>query len=84
MSVPQYWMADTGGALRQAVMDYLSGAPLDGRQMAVMRAYLRQWMAADWRGPMIDPLRTQVEELLTRDDVTRWCDRAQTADIDPF
>jgi hypothetical protein len=82
--IPGYWMAETTGQLRPAVMAYLANEPMDDRKIAAMRAYLRQWMACDWKGPMIDVLRTQVEDLTTKEDITRWLDRAQTVNIDPL
>lgn len=77
-------MHEISGQLRPAITAYLQGEPIDGRQIAAVRAYLRQWMAGDWRGPMIDVLRTQVEELTTREDISRWLDRALDVGIDPL
>ena len=83
--VPGFWMNETTGVLRPAVMAYFEGKPLDPRQAAALRAYLRQWMAAPaWRGPMIDPLRTAVEEIIDRESLDRWITMAEFAGIDPF
>jgi hypothetical protein len=82
--VPGFWKNETSGALRPAVIAYFNGEPMDDRQVAAIRAYLRQWMQGDWKGPLIDPLRTQVEEIATREDIGRWLDRALEMDIDPF
>ena len=81
---PGYWMNETSGVLRPAVEAYLWGGEMTGRHFAAIRAYLRQWMAADWRGPMIDVLRSQLGEINTREDISRWLDRALDAGIDPL
>jgi hypothetical protein len=84
MEVPGYWTHETSGVLRPVIEDYLNGRPLTPRQIAAMRAYLRQWMQGPWQGPMIDVLRTQVEEITTRADIEDWLDRALDAGIDPL
>lgn len=82
--VPCFWMNETSGQLRPVVEAYVRGEPLDYRQVATMRVYLRQWMQGPWKGPMIDVLRTQLEQMTTREDLDRWFDRALAADIDPL
>jgi hypothetical protein len=79
-------MHETSGVLRPAVEAYLHGAEMTPRQIAAMRAYLRQWInAPGWRGPMIDPLRTRVEEIVTRRDIHDWLELAfETSGIDPL
>lgn len=58
---------------------------MTGEQIAAMRAYLRQWIAYDgWRGPLIDPLRTMVNDIWTQADISRWLDLADDANIDPL
>jgi hypothetical protein len=82
--VPGYWMNETSGVLRRAVLAYLFGAEMTPEDLAAMRAYLRQWMAADWQTPMLDVLRTQIGEIGTRRDVDRWLNRAMDAGVDPL
>lgn len=84
--VPGYWMNEISGVLRPAVEAYLRGQPMTDRQIIAMRVYLRQWMAADaWRGrPMIDVLRTKVEEITTRRDISDWLEMALQQNIDPL
>jgi hypothetical protein len=81
---PGYWMHETSGVLRPVVEDYLNGRPLTPRQVATMRAYLRQWINGPWKGPMIDVLRTQIEEITSREDIHIWLDRALHEGIDPL
>ena len=84
-SDPGFWMNETSGQLRPVIGAYLSGATLDGQQIAVMRVYLRQWINADhWRGSLVDVLRTSVNEIATRADIARWLDRAADAGCDPL
>jgi mono/diheme cytochrome c family protein len=82
--VPGYWMHETGDVLRPAVRAYLFGAEMTPQQIGAVRAYLRQWMAAPWQTPMLDVLRTQINDIETRRDLDRWYHRALDAGIDPL
>jgi hypothetical protein len=84
MSIPGYWMNEQGGELGPAVRKYLSGRQLRGDEVATMRAYLRQWMAGDFRGPGIDELRADVDRIRTHDDLRAWLSRALDYAIDPL
>jgi hypothetical protein len=64
-------MNETSGALRPAMEAYLYGEPMQPIQVAAVRAYLRQWMEAPWKGPMIDVLLRTAEGIIERDDITR-------------
>jgi hypothetical protein len=78
-------MHETGGVLRAAVAAYLTGGPMTGAQIAYMRAYLRQWIAAPgWQGPDIDALRMAIDRLATRVEIAAWLERAMDAGIDPL
>jgi len=79
-----YWMNETSGVLRPAVEAYLNGAEMTPMHIATMRAYLRQWANGPWIGPMIDPLRTRVEEIITRKDIDDWLEMALESGIDPL
>lgn len=83
-NIPGYWMNETSGVLRPAVEAYLHGHAMTRGQIDAMRAYLRQWMAGDWKSPLLDVLRTSVEDIKTRDDLKRWFDRALDEMIDPL
>ena len=80
---PGYWMHETSGVLAPAVQAYFDGV-MSPAQIAAMRSYLRQWMDGPWKGPMIDVLRSQVDDLLTQEDIRRWLHRALEQDIDPL
>jgi hypothetical protein len=81
-----YWMNETTGVLRPAIMAYLNGETMTGKQIAAMRAYLRQWIEAPqaWQGEHIDKLRVLVNTLTTRSAITAWLDLAMLNDIDPL
>lgn len=89
--VPGYWRSETSGVLWPAIGAYLretlepNAPPMTLAQIAAMRAYLRQWIMADvYSGPMIDALRTQIDDLTTQEDIERWLDRAADEGIDPL
>ena len=85
MSAPGYWMYETSGALRPAIVAYLKGDPLSPAEIAAIRAYLKQWIAADgWQGPAIDALRAAIDGLNSRQAIRRWLDIALDENIDPL
>lgn len=84
-AVPGYWLYETSGVLRPAVEAYLTGRPLSGEQIAALRAYLRQWIAADWRGGAeLAELRAAIDGLTNREAIKAWLDRAEPLGIDPL
>lgn len=84
-ALPGYWMYETSGVLRPAFEAYLAGASMTPEQITAMRAYLRQWIAADaWRGPTVPMLRATVERITTRQHIREWLDRALDEEIDPL
>jgi hypothetical protein len=94
MQAPGYWMHETSGVLRPVVEAYLRGEPLNPEQIAVMRAYLRQWVMSEvWgQNPHMDDaerawlasLRATVEGLTSRDGIKYWLDRATEGGMDPL
>ncbi len=83
-TTPRYWMYETSGVLRPAIEVYLDGGPMTEAQIAAMRAYLRQWIVAPWKGSGIADLRRRIEELTSRPTIERWIDDALARDIDPL
>jgi hypothetical protein len=82
---PKYWMHETSGVLKPVIEAYLNGEELNVQQISLLRAYLRQWIDSPcWRGPKIDPLRRQVRNLQTRDDIDHWLEQALEEGIDPL
>ena len=71
--MPGYWMHETSGVLRPAVEAYLTGGDLSAAHVAALRAYLRQWMAAPWRGDdLLDELCTGIDDLTSRAAIADW------------
>jgi hypothetical protein len=81
--MPGYWRNEQSGRLETAVWAYLEGDRLDEEQIALIGAYLRQWVDA-LRGPEIAALRARVEELTSRQALDRWMSDALRQGIDPL
>ncbi len=82
---PGYWMYETSGVLRPAIEAYLAGGPMTEEQIAAMRAYLRQWIAApNWCGDDIERLRRSVDALTSRAAIRVWLGAADLCEIDPL
>jgi hypothetical protein len=78
-------MNETSGVLEPVVRKYLEGRELQPLEVGVMRAYLRQWVAAaGFRGPDVDELRRDVERIASTADVHAWLNRAIDVGIDPL
>lgn len=88
IAAPGYWMHEMSGVLRPAVETYLAGGAMTPEHIAAMRAYCRQWAAADWRdesdGRDIAALREAVDGLTTREAIEAWFRRAADLAIDPL
>lgn len=80
-------MNETSGVLIPVVKAYLNGEPMNVKQIAAMRAYLRQWINADWPGTGdadLADLRVSVNDIISRDDISAWLSRAEALCIDPL
>jgi hypothetical protein len=78
-------MDEQSGVLRPAIEAYLHGERMTAGQIDAMRGYLRQWvMLGDWRGPLVDVLRTMVTDIWSQTDISRWLDLADDAGLDPL
>jgi len=83
--IPGYWMNETSGVLRPAVMAYLEGSRMTPDQIAAMRAYLRQWiMAPGFIGPAVQRLREAIDRIATQADIREWIIDAAYDGIDPL
>ena len=82
---PKFWQYETSGVLKPVVIAYLEGTPLTDRDIAIMRAYLKQWVDSPvWSGPPIYALRVNVRKIRSRDDINTWLEAALDAGIDPL
>jgi hypothetical protein len=79
--VPGFWLYETSGALRPAVVAYLQHDEMTPGEIAAMRAYLRQWIGA-FVG--VDDLVGRVEGLDSRQKIGAWLDDALLMGIDPL
>jgi hypothetical protein len=77
-------MHETSGVLKPAIMAYLNHAEMTPDQIAVMRAYLRQWIDGPWQGANIDLLRATVGSLASRKNIDSWLEVAEREGIDPL
>jgi hypothetical protein len=83
-TTPGYWMHETGEELQPAVVAYLNDLPLTSRQVALIRAYLRQWIEVDGWAPSsaLVRLRSSVNEIQTPQDICAWISQAEEEGID--
>jgi hypothetical protein len=78
-------MFETSGVLRPAVEAYLNHETMTPNQIAAMRAYLRQWIAAPgWQGANVDCLRRNIDTIISRADIDRWLAIAEADGGDPL
>jgi hypothetical protein len=83
---PDYWKYEGGGQLIPAVERYLSGQEISTRDVALLRAYLRQWIAPPvWTdSDELTELRDMVNSLTSREDIVVWTSLAIDIGIDPW
>jgi hypothetical protein len=82
---PGYWMNESSGKLKPAVLAYLKGEKLDEVQIGFIRAYLRQWIDDPmWQGDEVEGLRASVGAICDRPSIRDWLDEALKANIDPL
>jgi hypothetical protein len=91
---PKYWMHETGGELVPAIGRLMKGAPLAPRDIAVIRAYVRQWInspvwdmnahagAAD--AAALAMLRQAVDGLTTAARINLWLAMADAEGMNPL
>lgn len=85
MTAPGFWMHEKSGVLRPAVEAYLAGDAMTQEQVAAMRAYLRQWIAAPaWTGREVRFLRRSIDSLTSREAIRSWLTIANEQEMDPL
>jgi len=82
-AAPGYWMNETSGVLRPVVEAYLDNEPMSAAQIAVMRAYLRQWCAG-FADPAVAELASLIDGIISRGTLRAWLDMADGLGIDPL
>lgn len=91
---PKYWMRETGGELKRAIERYLRSLPITDQQIALIRAYFRQWIVSPvWdRNPhasasataALAKLRESVDAITTREAIAVWLTIAEYEGMDPL
>jgi hypothetical protein len=87
-------MAEQGGQLAPAITRYLEARPLFVRDIALIRAYLRQWIDSDvWdQNPAAGPdeaaelakLREKARAITDQRDIDEWIAAALAFGVDPL
>jgi hypothetical protein len=83
--IPGYWMNETSGVLRPAVLAYLETDQEPSLpHIGALRAYFRQWINAPFRGPDVIVLRLAIDALDSRQAIDRWLSLAEEIGVDPL
>jgi hypothetical protein len=90
-AVPGFWQFETTGVLRPAIEAYLfTRGPLTDKQVAAIRAYLRQWINGPWKAApgaeerVLERLRSMVDGLVDRSAINVWIMQATDLGLDPL
>ena len=93
-SAPDYWMDETGGKLAPAIARYLDGASLSADDIALIAAYLRQWIDSplwDDNPHLVDSGRAELARLRelarvlnNRAAIEAWLALAVDFGVDPL
>ena len=91
---PKYWRSETSGQLRGAVENYVNRRLMTVRDVALMRAYIIQWIDSPvWeQAPAFDAraasalsaLRLRARRILSVADIHRWMYDAAAEGQDPL
>jgi hypothetical protein len=80
-----YWMYVVSGRLRPAIAHYLNReVVLTNDEIALIRAYLKQWINAGFHGPGVGGLKTSVDAIGSRQAIDQWLGEALAMGIDPL
>lgn len=91
---PKYWAQETGGELGPAIERYILGQELSVRDLALIRAYLRQWVDSpawdanpahsDLSRRQLTRLRMKVFDALTKERIDDCIKLAIDMGMDPL
>jgi hypothetical protein len=92
---PKYWRYETSGELAIVVGVYLCGErPLTLREIALMRAYVKQWILSpvwdlnpaitDESRAELDQMRQDAGRIASESDLRAWLRRADENGLDPL
>jgi SLT domain-containing protein len=79
-------MKEQGGKLKPAILGYLHGGDLDREEIALIKAYLKQWVDhPGWeRGRNLTQLRRMVDHIDSREDISKAVWLAVSMGMDPL
>lgn len=81
--VPLYWMNETTGVLRSAVIAFLDNNATE-KQIELVIAYCKAWVDCQvWKGNLAG-IRESIREVKTSDELRRWIHEALDEGIDPL
>lgn len=93
-AAPKYWQNEQGGELQPAVLAFLHGDVLTVREVALMRAYLKQWIDSPvWNmNPHInadglaelEAMRKQVQAIVSERDIRECIGQMVGAGMNPL
>jgi len=83
---PGFWQYESSGRLRPVVERYLGGAALEDAELAIMRAYLMQWLgSAVWfEGEELRRCRADAAGLRSNAELDLLIERCVAAGFDPL
>ena len=91
---PKYWMYEEGDQLKPAIVAFINGERLTVRQVAFMRAYLRQWIespvwemnptATEDDRTELAAIRDRVRRISSDSDIGRCVTMMVDAGMDPL
>lgn len=81
--MPLYWMNETTGVMRSAVIAFLDGNATE-KQLALVIAYCKAWVDCPvWEGNLAG-IRKSIREVKTSDELKWWIHEALEEGIDPL
>ena len=83
--MPGYWANEVTGRLLPVVTAFLTGEPMTCEQVALQRAYFRQWIVTPgFVGPGVDKLRARIDGLTSRAALDAWWQDSIEEGVDPL
>jgi len=90
LGTPLYWMDETSGELRDAVMAYLNnridGTLITDEQITLVRTYLEYYVNAPcWKGESrLQALREKIRKADSAEKIDKWIQQALDIGMDPL
>lgn len=83
---PHFWMTEQTGVLAEAMEEYFAGEKLSAGALAMIKAYLRQYLerAMMTGDAQRDRLLQRMEKLRTTHDIEEFADEIADFGVEPF